>query len=109
MVVWYALFRWIGVVIVMPESIATCFEILRGAAKIKTLRQGFMLIWHAAIWSIWKARNNAIFANEVVNPYALVEEIKVVSWKWSLARLKLKPCLFYEWVWDPGDCLSRKV
>jgi hypothetical protein len=109
MVVWYALFRWIGVVIVMPESIATCFEILRGAAKNKTLRQGFMLIWHAAIWSIWKARNNAIFANEVVNPYALVEEIKVVSWKWSLTRLKLKPCLFYEWVWDPGDCLSRKV
>jgi hypothetical protein len=109
MVVWYALFRWLGVVVVMPPSVAMLFEILRGVARNKSLRHGFMLIWHAAIWSIWKARNNAIFANKVVDPLDLVEEIKVVSWKWSLARLKLKPCLFYEWVWDPGECLLRKA
>jgi hypothetical protein len=42
------------------------------------------------------------------NRYALVEEIKVVSWTWSLARLKLNTCLYYEWVWDPGECLLRK-
>jgi hypothetical protein len=109
MVVWYALFRWLGVVVVMPPSVAMLFEILRGVARNKSLRHGFMLIWHAAIWSIWKARNNAIFANKVVDPLDLLEEIKVVSWKWSLARLKLKPCLFYEWVWDPGECLLRKA
>jgi hypothetical protein len=91
MVVWYELFRWLGVVVVMPPSIAIFFEIMRGATRNKTLREGFVLIWHAAIWSIWKARNNATFANEVMNPYALVDEIKVVSWKWSLTRLKQKP------------------
>jgi hypothetical protein len=52
MVVWYELFRWLGVVVVMPPSIAMFFEIMRGAARNKTLREGFVLIWHAAIWSI---------------------------------------------------------
>jgi hypothetical protein len=33
----------------------------------------------------------------------------VLSWKWSLSRLKLAPCLYYEWCWNPGDCLLRWV
>ncbi|GAU45559.1 hypothetical protein TSUD_27600 [Trifolium subterraneum] len=37
----------------------------------------------------------------------IVEDIKVLSWKWCLARMKLSPCLFYEWTWDPGECLLR--
>jgi hypothetical protein len=53
--------------------------------------------------------NNAIFANGAMDPYALIEEIMAVSWKWSLVRLKSKPCLYYEWVWDPGECLLRGV
>jgi hypothetical protein len=79
MVVWYALFRWLGVFVVMPPLIAMFFEVMRGAARNMTLRQGFVLIWHAAIWSIWKPMNNAIFANGAMDPYALIEEIMAVS------------------------------
>lgn len=51
-----------------------------------------------------------IFANEAINNNAkvLLDEIKVVSWRWSL-RLKASPCLFYEWSWDPRDCLLISV
>jgi hypothetical protein len=53
-----------------------------------------VLIWHASIWSIWKARNSVIFANGSFNPYAIVDNIKVLSWKWSLMRFKLAPCMY---------------
>jgi hypothetical protein len=97
----------LGVVIVIPPNLAVLFEVFRSAAKNKKIRQGFLMIWHATIWSIWKMRNNTIFAEGIYNPKELVDAIKVLSWKWSLARLKLMPCLFYEWTWDPGDCLMR--
>jgi hypothetical protein len=107
MVVWYEVFKWIGVVIVMPNSIASLFRVVRGVAKNKKARLGLLMIWHVTIWSIWKARNNTIFACGFSAPSEIVDAIKVLSWKWSMARLKVKPCLFYEWCWDPGDCFLR--
>ncbi|PNX90160.1 pantothenate synthetase, partial [Trifolium pratense] len=87
--------RWLGVVVVIPPSLSTPFEVMRGAAKNKKLLKGYLLVWHATLWCLWKARNNSIFANVLVDPKIIVEEIKVLSWKWSLARLKVLS-LFYE-------------
>jgi hypothetical protein len=105
--VWYDIFRWLGLIIVIPPLVALLFEMVRGAGRNKKLRQGLLMIWHATIWSIWKVRNSVIFANGVLDPSVLVDEVKVLSWKWSLARLNLRPCLYYEWLWDLGDCLLR--
>jgi hypothetical protein len=105
--VWYDIFRWLGLIIVIPPSVALLFEMVRGAGRNKKLRQGLLMIWHATIWSIWKVRNSVIFANGVLDLSVLVDEVKVLSWKWSLARLNLRPCLYYEWLWDLGDCLLR--
>jgi hypothetical protein len=107
MLVWNEVFRWIGVVIVTPPSLVVLFEVMRGSAKNKKTRLGFLMIWHATLWSIWKARNKACFANNAFNLMAIEEDIKVLSWKWCLARIKMAPCMFYEWTWDPGDCLVR--
>jgi hypothetical protein len=107
MLVWCEIFKWIGVSLVIPPSIETLFEMLKGVARNVKIRRGYLLIWHATLWSIWKARNSAIFASGVFSPRIIVEEIKVLSWKWVLARLKVTPCLYYEWIWDPGDCLLR--
>jgi hypothetical protein len=59
------------------------------------------------VWSIWLSRNNCIFANGVINPDEVVEEIKRLSWRWGMTRHKIPVCLFYEWCWDPGYCLGR--
>lgn len=48
--------------------------------------------WHAAIWIIWKARNDRIFNNITKEVEDLVEEIKVL-----LRRMKIPACMFYEW------------
>jgi hypothetical protein len=103
--VWGEIFKWIGVTIVIPPSLLVLFELVKEAARNAKIRKGFLLIWHASLWIIWRARNSSIFAIGTFSPRAIVEEIKVVSWKWCLARLKVTPFMYYEWIWDPGDCL----
>jgi hypothetical protein len=105
-VIWYDIFRWLGVVIVMPNNVFTLFECLCGAAKNIKVRKGYMLVWHATLWIIWLARNNRIFKEVIKNSADLVEEIKVMTWRWGSERLHTAPCLFYEWSWDPGICFQ---
>jgi hypothetical protein len=105
--VWCEVFKWIGVQIVIPPSLHMLLELIRGAARNTKLRNGYMLIWHTTLWCIWKARNNSIFSTNTFLPMVIVDGVKVLSWKWSLVRLKTLPCLFYEWSWDPGDCFLR--
>jgi hypothetical protein len=107
MLVWIEIFKWLGVMIVIPHSISSLLEVLKESARNAKIRKGYVLIWHASLWSIWKNRNSALFANGSFCPRKIIEDIKVLSWKWVLARLKVAPCLFYEWVWDPEECLSR--
>jgi hypothetical protein len=105
--VWYEVCKWLGVLIIMPPDIMTLFDCLCGAVRNKKKKKGFLLVWHTVMWVIWRARNDVIFNGILKDPLELVEEIKVLSWKWSVDCLKINPCLFYEWCWDPGDCFKR--
>jgi hypothetical protein len=104
--VWTDIFRWLGVIIIMPPSVPVLFQYLLGFAKGKKTRNGFMLVWHTTIWLIWRLRNDVIFNNSAKVAAECVEEIKVLSWKWSAQKLKITPCLYYEWVWDPDICFN---
>jgi hypothetical protein len=73
----------------------------------KRVRKGYRLIWHATVWMLWKIRNDKIFNNGGCDVLSIVEEVNVLSWRWSLTRLDIPLCLFYEWSWDPNECLSR--
>jgi hypothetical protein len=79
MEIWYELFRWLGVVIVIPPNLLMVFEMFRSSARNKKVRQDFLMIWHATLWSIWKARNNTIFASGSFNSKVLVDDVKVLS------------------------------
>jgi hypothetical protein len=105
--VWIAIFKWLGIIIIMPPSIPILFEYMSSFAKSKKDRNGLMLVWHTTLWLIWKARNDVIFNNLVKAAPECVEEIKVLSWKWSVHKLKISPCLYYEWIWDPGICFNH--
>ncbi|MCH79404.1 LINE-1 reverse transcriptase like [Trifolium medium] len=105
--IWVEIFRWLGVVFVMPSNLFTMFEYLSGIARNKKIRKGYRLVWHSSLWLIWKARNDAIFNNLFKDPTDIAEDIKVLTWKWSAHRLKTTPCLFYEWCWDPGFCFEH--
>jgi hypothetical protein len=105
--VWREIFYWVGVDMAFSPSLGALFEDFKASARNAKLRRGYVLIWHVTLWSIWKARNSAIFANGFFNPNGIIDDIKLLSWKWGLIRLKLSPCMLYEWLWNPGDCLLR--
>jgi len=73
----------------------------------KKVQNRLRMIWEAGIWVIWKARNDHIVNNVIARWDELVEEIKVMSWRWLLGRYNAMACLFYEWSWDPRECLLR--
>ncbi|MCH82140.1 resistance-like protein, partial [Trifolium medium] len=76
--VWYDIFQWLGVVLVVPHHLFVLFDCLSGYARSK---KGFRLIWQTTLWMIWKTRNEEIFANGVKFIKAVVDEIKVMSWR----------------------------
>jgi len=49
-----------------------------------------------------------VFHNVEKEAEELVEEVKLLSWKWTLSIVKVPSFLFYEWNWNPRDCLTRK-
>ncbi|MCH93908.1 pantothenate synthetase, partial [Trifolium medium] len=105
--VWNAIFRWLGVVIIMPPNLFMLLENFMGAAPSNKIGKGFSLIWHTTVWRIWRSRNELCFANGVKDLEKVVDDIKLLSWRWGLSRRKIPICLFYEWCWDPGICLRR--
>ncbi|MCH87275.1 myb-like transcription factor, partial [Trifolium medium] len=69
-------------------------------------RAGLNLIWNAYVWVMWCARNDCVFNNKAVNIDEIVDQIKLLSWKWSIGRMATGPCLLYEWKWSPVDCFK---
>ncbi|KAK2416256.1 hypothetical protein QL285_038667 [Trifolium repens] len=67
--VWYEIARWVGHDLIMPPTLGHSFSLLLSCGFGKIRKKGLALIWHAFIWSIWRARNNRIFNNGSSNSY----------------------------------------
>ena len=106
-VVWSKLMVWLNCWFLTPPNFFVhwkCWSV--GGKSIKEIK-GFWLIWHTTIWVLWNRRNDKIFKGRNFEVEELVEEIKVLSWRWMLERLPTLTCLFYEWIWNPRYCLDR--
>jgi len=100
--------RWLDFSFITPPNLFVYWECWSNKGRDKKIRKGLWIIWHATIWAIWQARNHMIFRNEVKHVDDLLSEIVVNSWRWSLSRLNMQMCLYYEWHWNPQECLLRK-
>ncbi|GAU30313.1 hypothetical protein TSUD_211700 [Trifolium subterraneum] len=104
---WYNLARWLGFELVSPNRIASLFEWFLGLGVCRKSRLGWLLIWHAAVWSIWISRNDLIFARGTISVESLIDKVKLSSYKCFLAKNTGYPCSFYEWEVQPVMCWSR--
>ncbi|GAU37888.1 hypothetical protein TSUD_395720 [Trifolium subterraneum] len=86
--VWYRVSRWLGVEYVSPNSIMQVFESFFGLGVGCRVRLGFILVWHAVVWTIWTSQNDIIFAGG----YSVVDRVKLSSWKWILGKNPDSPC-----------------
>jgi hypothetical protein len=100
--VWCEIFYWLGVELIMPSNIVSLFDCFCHGARKKKTRKALRFIWHTVVWCLWRARNDVIFNAIKKDVSEIVEEIKVLSWKWSVDCLKILPCLYYEWSLDPA-------
>ncbi|GAU37410.1 hypothetical protein TSUD_361150 [Trifolium subterraneum] len=52
--VWYAVFKWFKVVCILTPDLFTLFTYLNGFGFGSKVRKGILVIWDAAIWSLWR-------------------------------------------------------
>lgn len=105
--VWTKLLSWIGFNYYRPPDLFHLWKWWDELSRNKKIQKGYRIIRHAAIWTIWRVRNDFIFKNSPFGIDDMVEDIKVLAWRWVLSRLKLPVCLYYEWTWNPQACLVR--
>jgi hypothetical protein len=89
-------FSWIGIGNIAPPNLFMQLECVIEVARNKRLKKGYWLIFHSIIWVLWKARNEKICKFMSRDCGEIMDEIKVMSWKWNLSRLKEHLWLFYE-------------
>jgi hypothetical protein len=94
--IWRGILNWLEINFITPHNLFVQFECWNNEANSKRLKKGF--------WLIWKERNARIFMNQRKEVEEIVDEIKAVSWVWTLSRLKIASFLFYEWTWNPREC-----
>ena len=107
--VWQGVLVWWEKILLIPPNLFILWESWCGGERNKRTRNGLRVIWHTTIWVLWKARNERVFNNHITEVAEMVDEITVLSWRWSLDRILMSPCLYYEWCWNPKDCLLRRV
>jgi hypothetical protein len=94
--VWLKVLNWLQIMLVTPPNLFMHFLCWLNEVRPRKVGRGFCLIWHTAIWIIRTERNDCIFNNSIKKVNDLAENIKVLSWHWSLNRLKIASCLYYE-------------
>jgi len=105
--VWSKLMMWLNSKFLTPLNLFVHWECWSRRCGNKNRLRGQWLIWNTAIWVLWKARNDKNFKDINYEVDEIVEEIKVLSWRWMLHHLSIPACLYYEWCWDPIYCLGR--
>jgi hypothetical protein len=103
---WYAVMRWIDVVLISPPNLEISLAMFAGCARNKVTREGLILVWNTVMWVVWKSRNAWIFNNKTTTVEDMMEQIQLSSWRWFLNRKAKGPCLLYEWKWSPLDCFA---
>jgi len=92
--VWLKVFNWVNVHFITPLNLFWHLDCWSNEVTSKKLRKGFWLIWHVTIWVIWKERNDSIFYGDIKIVDEIVDEIKTLSWVWSINRLKIGAFIF---------------
>jgi hypothetical protein len=99
--------RWLDRFFISPPNLFVHWECWHGGERNTNAIKGLGVIWLSTIWSLWKARNDKVFNDVNIEVEAIVEEVKVMAWKWVMGRMHIPVSLYFEWIWNPHWCLRR--
>ncbi|MCH90920.1 F-box family protein [Trifolium medium] len=104
--VWVGVFEWLDIPFSLPHNL---FSILNHLIQTggKKLRKGLCMIWNATVWSLWRRWNSVMFDNGRRDTADVLDEIKVLTWKWWLSQSEVAHSLLYEWRVQPKLCVEN--
>jgi hypothetical protein len=106
--VWEHICRWMGANTPVFNSISQHMLLFGELIKGKKTKRVRYIIWLAATWCIWRARNNVIFRGVIFNVHSLVNQILYIAWFWLIGRQKINVELtFQDWCNNPLECIHR--
>ena len=73
---------------------------LERGGELKAFKEGILVNLACIDLDVVEGKNAWIFKNQFKNYDEVVDDIKALSWCWSLSRLRIASCLFYEWCWN---------
>ena len=76
---------------VMDNSPKSFDEMMIGVSPRKSERRGWKMalsLSYVVPWTIWKARNDAVYKRQKVTPMKLADEIQLSSFTWIRHRAK---------------------
>jgi hypothetical protein len=106
MKIWSVVFEWLRLPFILPHNLFSILNFL-SQSRGKKLRKGLVMIWYGVVWSLWHCWNAVMFDNGRKEAAEVIEEIKMVTWKWRLSQSKVAHSLLYEWYMEPILCMAR--
>jgi len=97
--VWYYLIgHWLGISFVFPGCIKEfCLQFTQLAGMPRASYHYLKVIWLASVWAIWKARNNYVFKNAVIDPHITLDNVKRTSFLWLSLNVTHLAFGFHDW------------
>ncbi|KEH39910.1 transmembrane protein, putative [Medicago truncatula] len=92
--VWLKLMWWLDCLFILPPNLFVHWECWHEGESDKKVKKGKGIIWLATIWVLWNTRNEKVFNDVNVEVDAIVEEVKVLAWKWVMSKLCIPVLVF---------------
>ncbi|GKU91337.1 hypothetical protein SLEP1_g5224 [Rubroshorea leprosula] len=99
---WMKCAKWWGVSHVMHQDCKAAFDQHSGVTNART---SWLVIWFAVTWTIWVARNDAIFNDKQANVEDGLELVRRRSYLWISGNKSDWNFSFTNWCQDPNRCL----
>ncbi|XP_021979550.1 uncharacterized protein LOC110875658 [Helianthus annuus] len=82
MMVWDFISRWCNIPYIYAFSVKDLIEVSKHIKASKERKKAIQAVVFTATWNIWKARNEAIFMNNLVSISKNKENIKALTFLW---------------------------
>nr|KYP66133.1 hypothetical protein KK1_012417 [Cajanus cajan] len=99
--------NWFGIKFVLHNSCHFYLAQFVGLPICSSMdRLRWSTVWMTILWSLWIARNEAIFSDKVILHSNLLEIIQIRFWKWLKAKDLSFQYSYSSWVGSPAICLN---
>ncbi|GLT38130.1 hypothetical protein SLA2020_123960 [Shorea laevis] len=105
--VWVQVFNWLGMVVVLPETLREVAEIFLGIMGRVIGHEASACIFLVVSWYLWFWRNEKVFGSARDHREQILERIQAKSFFWI--KHKVAGCAFSysQWQLNPVECAAE--